>query len=135
MLLQVSDRFHCPVCVVSASVWVLSYGDSVGWAESYASLAVDAVFFFAAYGVGFFIVEVGVVGALVNAYFATYATLLVSFDEVFRYYICFHYIKPPEFFGLFFSLQTTASPPLGHQNLSRFGETSRIADSSEDKYR
>jgi hypothetical protein len=56
----------------------------VGWAESYASLAVNAVLFFAADSVGFFIVEMGVVGALVNAYFAAYAPFFVSFNEVFR---------------------------------------------------
>ncbi len=115
-------------------------GYGVGWAESYASLAVNTVLIFAADSVGFFIVEVGVVGALVNAYFAAYAPFFVSFNEVFRYYVGFHYIKPPArisaaVYCYFLVLQTTGSPPLGHQNLSRFGETSRIADSSEDKYR
>jgi hypothetical protein len=103
----------------------------VGWAESYASLAVNAVLFFAADCVGFFIVEMGVIGALVNAYFASYTPFFVSFNEVFRYYVGFHYFEPP---GLFFNLQTTGSPPLGHQNLSRSGETSRMADSSDDIY-
>ena len=95
----------------------------MGWTEGYASLAVDAVLVFAADGVGFFVVEVGFVGALVNAYFAAYAPFLVSFNEVFRYYVGFHYITPPArisaaFLLLFFSLPTTGSPPLGAQNLS-----------------
>jgi hypothetical protein len=85
LLFHVSDCFHCPVSVVSVSVRVLSYGDGVGWAEGYASLTVNTVLFLTADNVGFFIVEVGVVGALVNANFAAYATLLVSFNEVFGY--------------------------------------------------
>jgi uncharacterized paraquat-inducible protein A len=110
----------------------------VGGAESYASLAVNTVLFLTAYSVGFLVVEMRIVGALVNANFATYAALLVSFNEVFGYYVGFHCITPPARISealllLLFSLATTGSPPLGHQNLSRLGETNRIADSSEDK--
>jgi len=68
------------VGVVSACIRVLSYGDGVRWAEGYAALAVDAVLVFAANRVGFSIVAVGFVGALVNAYFASYASVLVTFN-------------------------------------------------------
>jgi hypothetical protein len=103
----------------------------VGWAESYTSLAVNTVLFYTAHSVGFFIIYVGVVGTLVNAYFAADAPFFVSFNEVFGLDECFQYFKPPR---LSFNLQTTGSPPLGHQNLSRFGETSRMADSSDERY-
>ncbi len=69
-----------PIGVLSANVRVLSYGYGVGWAEGYASLAVDTVLFFTADYVGFLIVEMGIVGALINANFTAYTTLLVSFN-------------------------------------------------------
>ena len=79
-LFHVSDCFNCPVGVVSVSSRVLSYGDSVGWAEGYAALAVNTVLFLTANLVGFFVIVVRVVCALVNAYFAAYATVLVTFN-------------------------------------------------------
>ena len=131
MFFHVSDFFHGPVGVVSAHVRIHFYGDGVGWAKSYTSLAVNTVLVFTANSVSFFIIEVSIVGALVNAYFAANATSFVSFNEVFGLDVCFHYFKPPR---PSFNLQTTGSPPLGHQNLSKFGETSRIADSSDERY-
>ena len=131
LFFHVADCFHSPVGVFSADVRVLFDGDCVGWTKSHAALAVNTVLVFAANVVSFRIVAVGLVGALVNAYFAAYAPFFVSFNEVFRHYIGFHYFEPP---GLFLSLQTTGSPPLGHQNLSMFGETNRMAHSSEDMY-
>ena len=80
MLFHVSDGLKCPVGVFSVSVRVLSYCDCMGGAEGYAALAVNTVLFFAADRVGFFIVGVGIVCALVNAYFAAYATVLVPFN-------------------------------------------------------
>jgi len=118
------------VGVVSTHVRVLLDGDGVGWAESHTPLTVNTVLFYTTHSVGFFIVQVGVIGALVNAHFAADATFFVSFNEVFGLDECFHYFKSPR---LFFNLHTTGSPPLGHQNLSRFGETSRIADSSDER--
>jgi hypothetical protein len=56
LFFYVSDFFHGPVGVVSAYVRVLFDGDGMGWAEGYASLAVNTVLFFAAYCVGFFVV-------------------------------------------------------------------------------
>ena len=117
--------------IVSTYVRVLFDCDGVGWAESYTSLAVNTVIVYTAHSVGFFIVQVGVVSALVNAYFATNTTFFVSLNEIFGLDECLHYLKPPK---LSFNLQTTGSPPLGHQNLSRFGETNRIADSSDERY-
>ena len=80
MTFKVADGFNGPVGVISVSVRVLPYGDGVGWAECYAPLAVDTVFFFATYGVGFSVIAVGVVGALVYADFAADATFLVTFN-------------------------------------------------------
>ena len=130
MALEVADGFDCPVGVVSVSVGVLAYGDGVCGAEGYASLAVNAVFVFADYGVGFWVVAVTVVGALVGAYFAADAASGVAFDEVFGVDVAFHFIVPPVL--KFFSRAITGSPPRGHQNRSSWGETSRIAASSEE---
>jgi hypothetical protein len=60
------------------------------WAKGYAALAVNAILIFTADGVGFCIVAVGFVCTLINAYFATYATVLVTFNKVFRDYVSFH---------------------------------------------
>ena len=68
----------------------LSYCYGVCRAEGYAALAVDAVFFFAANCVCFVIVVVGIVGALVNAYFAAYAPVLVPFNKILGNYVSFH---------------------------------------------
>jgi hypothetical protein len=62
----------------------------MGWTEGYTALAVNAVFIFAADCVGFCIVAVGFVCALVNAYFAAYAAVLVTFNKVFWDYVSFH---------------------------------------------
>jgi hypothetical protein len=63
----------------------------MSWTESYASLAVNAVLIFAADSVGFGVVEVGFVCALVNADFAAYTTFLVSFNYVFWLDVGFHF--------------------------------------------
>ncbi len=88
---EVSDGFYGPVGVVSVSVGVFAYGDGVGGAESYASLAVDAVFVFADDGVGFRVVAVGFICALVDADFASDAFVVVAFNEVFGVDVAFHY--------------------------------------------
>jgi hypothetical protein len=59
-------------------------------AEGYATLAVNTVLVLAADGVRFCIIRMSIVCALVNAYLTTYTTLLISLNEVFRKYICFH---------------------------------------------
>ena len=103
-------------------------------------MAVNTVLFLTADSIAFFIIIVSIVSALVNAYFAAYASVLVTFNYEFRNQVSLHQISLPAktsaVFGLLvFSLPTTGSPPLGHQNLSRFGETNRMADSSDDRYR
>ena len=68
----------CPVCVRPVMVRVLAYGYSLGWTESRASLAVDAVLVFAVHTVVFFIVAVSVVAALVHADFASDTAVIIS---------------------------------------------------------
>jgi hypothetical protein len=87
---KVAYSFKVPIGVVAISVRVLPYGDSVCGAESYTSQTVDTVFFFAAYGVGFSVIAVSIVGALVNANFAADATFLIAFNDVFRDNVSFH---------------------------------------------
>jgi hypothetical protein len=55
----------------------------VSWTERDATLTVDAIFVFAADFVVFGVVAVGVVGALVNADFASDAFVFVAFYDVF----------------------------------------------------
>ena len=80
LLFKVADGFKGPVGVFSVGIRVPFNGYGVCWTECYASHAVHAVLIFAAYGVGFLVVEVGFISALVNAYFAAYATILVTFN-------------------------------------------------------
>jgi hypothetical protein len=71
----------------------------MGGAEGDATLAVDAVLVFANYGVGFWVIAVTVVGALVGAYFAAYASAWVAFDEVFGVDVAFHLLLASGFEG------------------------------------
>jgi hypothetical protein len=77
---KVTDSFKIPVGVIAVSVRVLPYGEGVRWAKGYAPQAVDTVFFFATYAIGFSVIAVGVVSALVYADFAADATFLVAFN-------------------------------------------------------
>jgi hypothetical protein len=104
--------------VVSIRVGVLSNRQSMSWTESYAPLTIDTILIVATDSISFFIVEVCLIGALVNTNLATYTTRLVSLNSVFRNHVGFHEITP-SVFSLIFNLPTTGSPPLGHQNLSR----------------
>jgi len=81
--LEVTDSFDGPVSVVSVSVGVLAYSDGMRGAEGYTSLAVNAVFVFGYDAVGFWIITVTLIGALVGADFTTDATSGITFDEVF----------------------------------------------------
>jgi hypothetical protein len=58
-------------------------------------LTVDTVLIFTTDSVGFFIVIVSVVCALVDANFTAYAPLFVTFNKIFRYYVSFQCISPP----------------------------------------
>jgi hypothetical protein len=62
----------------------------VRWAESDAALAIDAVLVLADNLVGFSVVTVRLVCALVYADFAADAPLLVPLNQVLWNYVCFH---------------------------------------------
>jgi hypothetical protein len=67
----------------------------LGRAESYATLAVNTVFVPTANYVVFSIVIVRIIRALVNANFAADTSVLISFNEIFRKQVSFHFIFPP----------------------------------------
>jgi hypothetical protein len=100
-------------------------------------MAVDTVFVVAVDYVIFGIIVMGFVSALVHANLASYALVLVSFNNEFRFYVALHFFAFEDEIARGFkvlSLPMTGSPPRGLQTLSRFREMSWMADSSEDKY-
>jgi len=87
------DRSNCllsPVGVLPVVVGVLPYGYSLGGTEDDATLAVGAVFIPAMDDVVFLVIVVSFIGALVNAYFAANAAILIPFHDIFWGKIAFH---------------------------------------------
>jgi len=103
-------------------------------------VAADAVLFAAVYPIIPGVIVVGLEGALINTHLAPYTASFISLYNESGWQIGLHG-KPNSHFSLQLPVASTSgfqptyhsSPPMGVQARSRSGQTSLMADSSEER--